>query len=75
MSVDYFLLEGPRAVPEQFKEWERLEALHIDAANAFFEGLAGKAQAVEAGDRARLAEAFARAAFLAWMKGASDPCP
>ena len=68
MTVDFFLLEGLRAVPVEFGEWERLRVAHRVAFKAFCDGFAPEEPACELGIKKREAEVAARGAFLAWMK-------
>lgn len=69
MAVDYFLTEGPRAVPHEFAAWEAARKEHADY---FWQHIDSPPPDFDARgqDMARKAAALeetARAAFLLWL--------
>jgi hypothetical protein len=78
MTVDFFLVEGPRAVPDEFRAWQEAYREWYPAAQRAlsYEGwseserTALNDRAVELGRVAQDLERKARAAFLVWCKAA-----
>lgn len=79
MAVDYFLIEGPRAVPQEFAAWEAARKEHADY---FFQNCGPDPEPPPDFDergqalarKAAALEETARAAFLLWLmrpKGAA----
>lgn len=69
MSVDYFLLEGGRAVPQEFADWQAAQDQWMKLALAVLSGdKSAEPDAVLACNVAAVLEARARAAFAEWCR-------
>lgn len=69
MTADYFLIEGPRAIPDEFAAWEKAHDDWIALAMQVLSGdKTAEADAELASRVAAALEARARAAFSHWCR-------
>jgi hypothetical protein len=69
VTVDYFYLQGPAAVPAEYAAWQRAQAHHEQLAMEFLSGDdSAEPDAERAGLEAARLEAVAREAFSVWCR-------